>query len=277
MAWKGSVSNTLRRLGLLPLVDRLRFRVEAFRNRQANVQFKMEHPEVSLPPDYLIYESFRLDYRKYYYGGRETAAWLAGLMLQHCQTPEQGLRVLDWGCGPGRTIRHLGKFLPGVPELHGTDYNARSINWCQEALPQIAFNHNSLAAELPYADDSFDAIYGISIFTHLSAPMHQAWLQELHRVLKTGGVLILTMQGDNFREKLSPAELAQYNQGELVVRGNVVEGHRTYSAFHPDPFLRELFADLEILEKIVVPGDGLDYTPQDTWVLRGANKIKQAL
>ena len=45
--------------------------------------------------------------------------------------------------------------------------------------------------------------------------------------------MFLTTQGDNFRVKLTDLELNKYNNDELVVRGKVKEGHRTYSAFHP--------------------------------------------
>ena len=45
--------------------------------------------------------------------------------------------------------------------------------------------------------------------------------------------MFLITQGDNFKVKLTDLELTKYKKNELVVRGKVKEGHRTYSAFHP--------------------------------------------
>jgi ubiquinone/menaquinone biosynthesis C-methylase UbiE len=132
----------------------------------------------------------------------------------------------------------------------------------------VNFNHNNLEAILPYEDNTFDAIYGISIFTHLSKEMHFNWFNELKRVLKPGGVMLITTQGENFRPKLIEEERKKFDQGELIIKGNVKEGHRTYSAFHPDLFLELLFKEVNILDKIVISPKGKDYLPQDRWLLK---------
>jgi len=59
-----------------------------------------------------------------------------------------------------------------------------------------------------------------------------------------------------------------FDRGELIVRGKVKEGHRTYSAFHPDSFLKSLFKEVEILDKIVILPENKSYIPQDTWILK---------
>ena len=62
---KGDISNLLRRLNLIYLTDWMRYYVQYFKNYRSNQAFKHAHPEVKLPPDYLIYESFQIDYKKY--------------------------------------------------------------------------------------------------------------------------------------------------------------------------------------------------------------------
>ncbi len=44
-------------------------------------------------------------------------------------------------------------------------------------------------------DGSFDLIWAVSVFTHL-AETWSAWLLELHRVLKPGGILLATFMGE---------------------------------------------------------------------------------
>lgn len=106
----------------------------------------------------------------------------------------EGKRVLDFGCGAGRTLRH---FAPeaDVAEFWGTDIDGASIDWMAENLcPPL---HAWQTAEFPpigLEHASFDLIYSVSVFTHLtdgSVP----WLLELHRLLRPGGLMIATYMG----------------------------------------------------------------------------------
>jgi ubiquinone/menaquinone biosynthesis C-methylase UbiE len=266
---KGHISNFIRRTGQLQTADLIRYYLERFRNRKVNKEFLRNHPGVKLPPDYLIYESFQLNYKKYYTGSEDTARWLADLLKRHIGL--KGIKILDWGCGPGRVIRHLPKFTADDCRFFGTDYNEKSIAWCSAHLPGIHFSQNTLKANLKYDNNFFDVIYGISIFTHLSEKMHFEWFAELMRVLKSGGIMLLTTQGNNFTIKLTPEELARFNAGKLVVRGNVKEGHRTWSAFQPNQFMKKLFADVEILHHLERKPEETGWLPQDVWIIKKGN------
>jgi len=263
---KGNISNLARKLGLINFFDRIRYYFERVKNRRVNTEFKRSHPEINLPPDYLIYESFQLHYRKYYTESKDTARWLADLLSKYVVLKNK--KILDWGCGPGRIIRHLPRIIDNGCEYFGTDYNARSIGWCTRNLPDIRFNNNSLEAALPYPDNFFDLIYGISVFTHLSEQKHHDWYDELQRILKPNGIMLVSTQGDNFKVKLTKPELKRYNNGELIIRGKVKEGHRTYSAFHPPEFIKKLFAHVEILEHIEKQPDKNRRLPQDIWIVK---------
>jgi len=262
----GYFSTLLRALGLMQPFDLLRFRVHQYANRRANEDFKLAHPDVRIPPDYLLYESFQMNYRKYYEGGLDTARWLVDTLERHLSL--EGKNVLDWGCGPGRIIRHLPDVTNRQCLCFGTDYNPDAVAWCVDNLPGIRFTLNSLEARLPYPDDAMDVIYGISIFTHLSELSHTSWIAELRRVLRPDGVLLLTTQGEPFKSKLTRKEKSRFNAGKIVVRGQVREGHRTYSAFHPPAFMRQLFKDMAVLEHITQRPKSGTSIPQDVWVVR---------
>ncbi|WP_255452803.1 class I SAM-dependent methyltransferase [Aquimarina sp. RZ0] len=207
-----------------------------------------------------------MDYENYYRSGKHDAEEIIKIVSRH-ETLDT-TKILDWGCGPGRIIRHFPALLP-TSEFYGTDYNKKTIDWCSANLPNINFNKNLLSPELPYQNDYFDLIYGISIFTHLSLEMHYGWFEELYRITKPGGILYITSQGDNFRHKLSVSELQDYENDTLVIRDNVKEGHRTFTTFHPPKFMRNLFERMEILEHIITkPPQGENWIPQDKWVLR---------
>lgn len=266
MKIKGKISNLLRRLGLIYYTDWLRFYLLKFKNRKINKEFKLKHPEVKLPPDYLIYESFRINYERYYTASIDSAKEFANYFKKHIDLKNK--RILDWGCGPGRVIRHLPTIIGNGCEYYGTDYNDKSIEWCSKNLPGIHFNKNNLEAILPYEDNFMDVIYGNSIFTHLSEQMHYDWFQELYRVLKPNGIMVLTTQGDNFKNIMTDSEINKYEDNQLIVRGNVKEGHRTFSAFHPKGFMKHLFKDAEILEHIELKSNSKGWIPQDFWIIK---------
>lgn len=261
---KGELSILLRKLGLMKFTDDLRYRMQKNEKRRKNKEFKRKYPDIKLPPDYLIYESFQIDYDEYYTKSINSAKWI----LDHVKKFHtiNNVSILDWGCGPGRIIRHMPAFLDDNSKLFGTDYNSKSIDWCKTNIDGIDFNCNSLEAKLPYKDDSFDIIYGISIFTHLSEKKHYDWITELTRVLKHGGVMFLTAHGDSFIDKLTEIEKSEYQKGNIVERGMTIEGHRTYTAYHPAGFMNKLFEKLKILEHIEIPTSG-SKAQQDIWIV----------
>lgn len=263
-----ALSLRLRRLGLLEAFDRLRYRALQLRLRRRNAAFLAAHPGLALPPPYLVYESYAMDYEAYWRDGLDTARWVAGLLRPHVDL--EGGALLDWGCGPARVVRHMPSVLEGLRcAIHGSDYNPGTVAWCRASIPGAAFSLNSLAPPLAYPDRTFTALYGISVLTHLSGEMHREWLRELARVLKPGGAALLTTHGRVFRPRLSSGEAARYDRGELVERGRVKEGHRTFTAYHPEAFMRTLFADAgfevaEHREGSLVPGE----FAQDVWIAR---------
>jgi SAM-dependent methyltransferase len=101
----------------------------------------------------------------------------------------QGKRVLDFGCGAGRTLRHL---LDTGAELHGCDVHGPSVDWLAGHLsPPLHVHRNDELPPLPYADGLFDLVYALSVFTHL-ADTWEEWLVELRRVLAPDGLLVAT-------------------------------------------------------------------------------------
>jgi SAM-dependent methyltransferase len=103
-------------------------------------------------------------------------------------------RVLDFGCGCGRTIRWFLREGGGA-QWHGADVDAEAVDWCRRHLPPGRFLATEPVPPLPYPAEHFDAIYCLSVFTHLDESMQDLWLAELRRILKPQGVLLLTVFG----------------------------------------------------------------------------------
>ena len=262
------ISRFLRSIGLAWAGDYTRFQLMRIRNRKQNQLFRKQHPGVILPPDYTLYESFQMDYGKYYVGGREDAEWIISLAKPYCNLSNG--RILDWGCGPCRILRHFPELLGPANEYYGTDYNLDTILWCKANLKGIAFSNNQINPPLPFRNDHFDLIYGISIFTHLSKENHFHWSDELYRILSPVGVLIVTTHGEAFLERLTEDEQAIFGRGELVSRTKVKEGHRMYAAFHPPSFIKHVFVQSGFSILRHIPGSKVndDFIQQDVWILK---------
>jgi SAM-dependent methyltransferase len=113
----------------------------------------------------------------------------------------EGRRTLDFGCGAGRVLR---AFEPqtGEGEFWGCDIDRASIDWLEQNLspPFHAFACDEEPG-LPQEDGFFDLIYAISVYTHLTDNW-AGWLQEHHRVLKDGGLLLASYLGEGMIEQL---------------------------------------------------------------------------
>jgi SAM-dependent methyltransferase len=147
--------------------------------------------------------------------------------------------VLDFGCGCGRVTRYWESFDGAVS---GSDVNAKAIDWCRANLGFATFERNALAPPLVFGPESFDLVYALSVFTHLTAALQLAWRDELLRVLRPGGLALVTTHGRSYLPRLDADERARFDRGEVVVRWGDVPGTNLCSAYHPEPYLRDTFA-----------------------------------
>ena len=107
-------------------------------------------------------------------------------------TPQS--HVLEVGCGAGGCAIHMaattGATIVGV-DINGNGIeNARKLALSSDVNPLVRFEHIDAAKTLPFADDSFDAIYSNDSICHI--PNRVAVLTEWRRILKPGGRLLFT-------------------------------------------------------------------------------------
>jgi SAM-dependent methyltransferase len=97
-----------------------------------------------------------------------------------------GRRALEFGCGTGVFLEKVAA--SGVT-LHGVDLSQELLEQAAERtrkMPNVHL-HRGNAEHLPFADGTFDAVYGSSILHHLNLVPA---LQEVFRVLKAGGKFV---------------------------------------------------------------------------------------
>ncbi len=118
---------------------------------------------------------------------RYTAASNAAYLLPYLRP---GLRVLDFGCGPGTISVGLAKAVaPG--ELHGVDMEESQVELARAVAKASgqgnATFHVGDVAKLPFEDGYFDVVHCHNVLMHV--PDTCAVLAEAMRVLKPGGVI----------------------------------------------------------------------------------------
>jgi 2-polyprenyl-3-methyl-5-hydroxy-6-metoxy-1,4-benzoquinol methylase len=148
--------------------------------------------------------------------------------------------ILDFGCGCGRVLRRWRNL---EARVCGSDLSVPAVEWCCINLPFAEVTLNALEPPLPYLEESFELVYALSVLTHLPVPMQLAWLDELARVLRPGGYLLLSIHGDAYADRLIGKERNAYARGECVVRWAEAAGSNLCTTFHPPVFVREHLAN----------------------------------
>jgi SAM-dependent methyltransferase len=93
-------------------------------------------------------------------------------------------RILDLGCGTGGVLQHLGVFGDAI----GLDPAPEAAKYCaRRDVPMVVGS----GMELPFADASFDAVLALDVIEHV--PDDVALLREAQRILRPGGVLLVTV------------------------------------------------------------------------------------
>jgi len=107
--------------------------------------------------------------------------------LRHIHRPVRGA-VLDVGCGPGVLLATLAGENPDL-RLAGIDLVPEMIRAAKDRLGPRADIRLGDANQLPWEDGRFDVVTCIDSFQHYLQP--RAALAEIHRVLKSGGLLVI--------------------------------------------------------------------------------------
>ncbi len=227
--------------------------------------FSRINPSFILPPWGIAYDAYAgLDPYLYLHLGQFHANKISKY-IKNFQRKKK-LIVCDWGCGPMRVLRHLPDIFGSTYSFIGLDYNKKTIEWAKTYFPEIDLNLNDLYPPLPLKNASVDVLYCISVFTHLSEDLFRAYVKDIYRSLKKGGILIVTLHGDRNSKLLLSSELKQYKKGKFVVRDGVEEGKRIFVSYHPKHFVLEAFKDFTLL-KHDTKTERIEFQ-QDWWVFK---------
>ncbi len=120
-------------------------------------------------------------------GGSERKFAKMGLDRLHVQTGE---KMLEIGFGTGNSLAALAKLTVGT--VHGVDLSTGMVRVAQGKLARQGLSHRAQllcadALRLPYADQSFDAVFLSFVLELFDTPDLPLVLQECGRTLRESG------------------------------------------------------------------------------------------
>ena len=117
--------------------------------------------------------------------------------------PDRG-KILEIGCGRGRILKYLSAQKPDA-EFIGVDVSKEMIDRAY-LLPNVKYIVGNGADLRPFKNEYFDVVFSYIVFQHLPRRFTDAYVKEVARVLKKGGLFVFQMQTTTDKQKLDPPD-----------------------------------------------------------------------
>ena len=118
--------------------------------------------------------------------------------------------LLDIGCGEGRGVGLLQEL---VNNYNGIDKIAEVVDKLSVQYPQASFEQ-SIIPPLAFNDKKFDSVISFQVIEHINDD--KRFIEEISRVLKPGGVALLTTPNIKMSLSRNPWHIREYTASELT-------------------------------------------------------------
>lgn len=128
----------------------------------------------------------------------------------------RGERVLDVGCGGGYLSRLLAAAVGDEGKVTGVDPSVPAIEYARRKAPANCEFTVGVAQHLEQPDESFDLVTSALAMHHIPAEVRQAAVEEMYRVLRPGGRVLVA----DFRS--SGGHLNLHARGRAMRHGGAI-------------------------------------------------------
>jgi SAM-dependent methyltransferase len=176
-------------------------------------------------------------------------------------------RWLDVGCGPGGNLMLLEALRPEL--IAGLDLSPIALKLAQKSSPGARLVRADISQGLPFAAAAFDVVTIFNVLYHRWIPSEDAVLHEVIRVLRPGGLLLITEPAFSILEREMDEigmGLRRYRVADIAgfcrTAGFQVEFASYFTAFgFPLLLAAKLFSDLRRRWGTPVAGQASDMKP----------------
>lgn len=152
---------------------------------------------------------------------------------------KKGERVLDLGCGNGRFYENLKN-----TDYTGIDVSERLIEIAREKYKGVDFRVAS-ALDIPFKDFEFDKVFSLAMLHHMPKKYHNIFVKETKRILRSNGLLILTVW--NLKDRKEKLDVKKLSEKEILIPWHGAQDHYFY-IFDLNE-LKELFKEFKLINE----------------------------
>lgn len=120
--------------------------------------------------------------------------------------------LLEVGCGEGRGVEVLASH---VSSYRGLDKIEEVIKNLQSKYPDHQFEQSVIPPFSSVPSDTYDVVVSFQVIEHIKDD--HLFLKEIHRVLKPGGVAVISTPNINFSLSRNPWHIREYTPEQLKV------------------------------------------------------------
>jgi SAM-dependent methyltransferase len=135
----------------------------------------------------LFYDTIGSDYAEKYFHEFDYKPFDRSILERFADLTRSGGCVCDMGCGPGEVARFL---KDGDVDVFGLDLSETMLEHARRLSPDIEFRRGDML-RLELQDESLAGIAAFYAIVHFSTDQVRTAFREFHRVLASGGFLLI--------------------------------------------------------------------------------------
>jgi len=152
-------------------------------------------------------------------------------------------------------------------KLQLCDIDRKSIKWCKSHVRNTAFT-NAFDPPLSIEPETLDCVVAFSVLTHMGEISQLAWLEEFARILRVGGIAVISVHGESLAQRLRDVDKGEFDAGELVVQHPGAAGTNVCCSYHPKDYVERTWCEVGFEIAEFREHGAVGNPTQDLWILR---------